>query len=152
MLVIARTSLGRASGRCSLGLTWALCACTGAAPDKRVDEVVVSRFHPGTTVPWDGLIGPAGYPGTDGRSYNFQQAPFGTAPHGSAIALLGGSTAVEGVVIGSEQTFTAALSGPLRVGINDTDPANNKDWISFEGVTRAPTVDEWLGKPTAAAH
>jgi hypothetical protein len=93
---------------------------------------------------YDTKIGPAGYPGNDARSYNFSDAPFGDAPHACGIALIGATESVEGVVVGTGRIFPAVLSGTLRVGVNDTDPANNSGWLSFVGSSRAPTPTEWL--------
>jgi hypothetical protein len=89
-------------------------------------------------------IGPGGYRDADPQRFNFKQPPFATAPHACAIALIGDANSIEGAVVGTSSSFMALVAGPLRVGVNDVDPANNIGSLSFEGETRAPTADEWL--------
>jgi hypothetical protein len=92
---------------------------------------------------YDKQVQPSGYPGGSARSYNFEQEPFRSAPHACGIALAGENGAVQGALVAPSVTFESAYAGPLRVGINDSDPSNNKGWISFIGITRAPTSVEW---------
>jgi hypothetical protein len=108
-------------------------------------EIVTVRASGRYTVGsfYDETIDPAGYPGGEAKRYNFKQEPFRDAPHACAIALVG-KQAVRGVVVGSERTFSAASSGQLRVGLNDTDPGNNRGTLTFAVSTRAPTAREWL--------
>lgn len=92
---------------------------------------------------YDQLVQPSGYPGGAARSYNFEPEPFRSAPHACGIALAGENGTVQGALVAPSVTFESTFAGPLRVGINDSDPSNNKGWISFRGVTRAPTPAEW---------
>lgn len=91
---------------------------------------------------FDDKLGPAGYPGGDGRSYNLE--PFKQAPHACAIALIGSAPTIDGVVIGAGKQFVAAHAGTLRVGLNDKDLSNNEGQVSYEVGRRAPTAEEWL--------
>jgi len=88
-------------------------------------------------------IGPEGYPNGQLHGYNFEGQPFTTAPHACGLALVGNHGRVDGAVIGSAGRFVVTAAGPLRVGINDRDPGNNRGWVAFEGETRAPTPGEW---------
>lgn len=88
-------------------------------------------------------IGPEGYPGGQLHGYNFDAQPFTTAPHACGVALVGSHGRVDGAVIGTAGRFVVTAAGPLRVGINDKDPGNNRGWAAFEGETRAPTPTEW---------
>lgn len=90
-------------------------------------------------------IGPAGYPGGEARSYNFEQEPFKSSPHACGIASVGRNGKLEGVAVATTAAFVVAYAGPLKVGVNDTEPGNNNGWISFEGTARAPSAAEWLG-------
>jgi hypothetical protein len=92
---------------------------------------------------YDKKVGPDGYPNSDPQGYNFKQAPFAAAKHACAIALIGERNRVEGTVVGTSVSFMTRVAGPLRVGVNDTDPSNNSGSLSFEGETRAPTPEEW---------
>jgi len=89
-------------------------------------------------------VDPSGYPNDAAKGFNFKQPPFDAAPHACAIALIGKDREFEGVVIRTERRFVVAHGGPLRLGLNDTDPDNNEGWFSFGGSARAPTVGEWL--------
>jgi hypothetical protein len=91
---------------------------------------------------FDETLTPAGYPGGEARSYNL--APFKTAPHACAIALIGTSPSIEGVAVGVGKQFVAAHAGPLRVGLNDEDLGNNEGQVSYSVARRAPTAEEWL--------
>lgn len=88
-------------------------------------------------------VDPVGYPGGSARSYNFDNEPFKSAPHACGIALVGDGGIVQGALIKPDGTFQVQHSGVLRVGLNDSDPSNNRGWITFQGVARAPTVVEW---------
>ncbi len=92
---------------------------------------------------YDAVIGPDGYPQGQLHNFNFEQQPFTTAPHACGLALVGSRGRVDGAVIGSGSRFLVTTAGPLRVGINDKDPGNDRGWVAFEGETRAPTVVEW---------
>jgi hypothetical protein len=92
---------------------------------------------------YDKSVGPTGYAGDTARRYNFKQAPFVNAPHATGIALAGKNDLFVGALVAPCVTFTSLYAGDLRVGINDTEPANNDGVIAFEGYTRAPTVEEW---------
>jgi len=92
---------------------------------------------------YDQPLGPRGYSSGDARRYNFKQAPFASAPHGSGIALAGKDDLFVGVLVAPCVTFTSLYAGDLRVGINDSEPKNNAGTIAFEGFARAPTVEEW---------
>jgi hypothetical protein len=95
---------------------------------------------------YDALLGPKGYTGDVARKYNFKQEPFVNAPHATGIALAGQKDVFVGALVAPCVTFTSLYAGELRVGLNDTEPKNNEGWISFEGFSRAPTVEEW-GRP-----
>jgi hypothetical protein len=97
----------------------------------------VGRFN-------DDLIDPRGLPGERLREYNFENEPFRSAPHGSAIAVAGRPGAKQGVIVAPCASSTAKVSGPLLVGVNDTDPANNSGELSFLVRVRPPTAEEWL--------
>ncbi|MET0793152.1 MAG: hypothetical protein ABW061_16650 [Polyangiaceae bacterium] len=88
-------------------------------------------------------IGPEGYPGGQLRGYNFDLEPFKSAPHACGVALVGSHGRVDGAVIGAGSRFVVTTAGPLRVGVNDNDPGNNRGWVAFEGETRLPTSAEW---------
>jgi hypothetical protein len=92
---------------------------------------------------YDAALGPTGYADDSARRYNFKQEPFVNAPHASGIALAGQNELFVGVLVAPCVTFTSLYAGDLRVGINDTEPANNEGEIAFEGYTRAPTVEQW---------
>jgi hypothetical protein len=95
-------------------------------------------------------IGPEGYPNGQLHGYNFEEQPFTTAPHACGVALVGSHGRVDGAVIGTSGRFVVTAAGPLRVGINDHDPGNNRGWLAFEGETRAPTPTEWNSGLTEA--
>jgi hypothetical protein len=92
---------------------------------------------------YDAPIGPLGYPAEKARSYNFRGEPFGSAPHGCGVATVGVMGKVQGVVLTSGRAFVAQVPGPLRFGVNDSEPANNHGSLEFEGAMRAPTAEEW---------
>lgn len=95
-------------------------------------------------------IGPEGYPNGQLHGYNFEQQPFTTAAHACGVALVGNHGRVDGAVIGGAGQFVVTAAGPLRVGLNDRDPGNNRGWVAFEGETRAPTPTEWSSALTEA--
>jgi hypothetical protein len=92
----------------------------------------------------DDLIDPRGLPADRLREYNFENEPFRSAPHGSALALIGRGDAKQGLVVAPCGHTIAKVSGPLAVGVNDTDPANNRGDLSFSVRVRPPTPEEWL--------
>jgi hypothetical protein len=90
---------------------------------------------------FDDTLNPAGYPSDDARSYNL--APFQTAPHACAIALIGGGRTIDGVAVGVGKEFVAAHAGTLRLGLNDKDLSNNEGQVAYTVARRAPTAEEW---------
>ena len=111
-------------------------------------EVVHLRAEGSYTVGsfYDAKLDPRGYSTEAARRYNFPQEPFASAPHATGIALAGKDERFVGGLVAPCLTFTSLYAGTLRVGVNDSDPANNEGRIAFEGYSRAPTVEEW-GKP-----
>lgn len=115
-------------------------------------EVVALKAQGAYTVGswYDQPINPLGYPAEKARSYNFDEEPFHSAPHACGVATVGVSGKVQGVVVRPARTFVAQVPGPLRFGVNDTEPANNHGSLEFEGNTRAPTVGEWMRQEVAS--
>jgi hypothetical protein len=115
-------------------------------------EVVTLRAQGSYTVGtlYTTAIGPEGYPDGQLHGYNFEGQPFTTAPHACGVALVGSHGRVDGAVIGTAGRFVVTAAGPLRVGINDRDPGNNRGWLGFVGETRAPTPTEWNSGLTEA--
>jgi hypothetical protein len=99
---------------------------------------------------YDDPVDPAGYPGHQARSYNFEQEPFHSAPHACGIATVGTREHLDPELVLRSTTFVARVPGPLRFGLNDNDPENNKGIVTFQGLTRAPTAEEWLGQRVPA--
>jgi hypothetical protein len=91
---------------------------------------------------YDSPLSPAGYPGGGPRSYNFQYEPLKSASHGCGFALVGHRMR-EATVVGPCGSFLSTTSGPVVVGVNDTDPGNNSGQATFTVERRPPTVDEW---------
>lgn len=96
---------------------------------------------------FDDTVGPGGYPGGDARSYNLK--PFEREPHACGIALIGTGATVDGIAVGNEKQFVAEHAGPIRLGLNDSDPGNNTGSVRYEVALRAPTVQEWLARRVA---
>jgi hypothetical protein len=94
----------------------------------------------GSYEPW---IAPAGYSSGGPEGYNFAIEPFHSAPHGSVIAVLGNGDARVGVVLGPCARFISNVSGPLVLGVNDTEPGNNEGQITFGLRVVNPTPEEW---------
>lgn len=93
-------------------------------------------------------IDPRGYPDGEARSYNFENEPFQSAPHGSGLAMVGMGDAKMGQSVAPCTRFVSRVSGPLMVGINDTDPTNNEGSAQFAIQTALPSAAEWLGAQT----
>jgi hypothetical protein len=111
-----------------------------------LDVSAVGRYQVGS---WhDRWINPRGFPGGDLRSYNFEIEPFRSAPHGSGLALVGSGDARVGQVVAPCARFVSRASGPLVIGINDTEPGNNEGSVQFTVQVRAPSAAEWLGAQT----
>lgn len=91
---------------------------------------------------FDAKLDPAGYPGSEARSYNL--GPFKQEPHACAIALIGSGQTIEGVAIGIGKQFVATHAGTFRVGLNDNELGNNEGQVRYEVARRAATVQEWL--------
>lgn len=108
-------------------------------------EIVHLRAEGSYTVGkwYDAKLGPKGYSSDSARSYNFKQEPFASAPHGAGIALAGENEVFVGALVAPCVDFTSLYAGVLRVGINDLEPVNNEGRIAFEGLLRAPTLEEW---------
>jgi hypothetical protein len=87
-------------------------------------------------------VAPAGYPGGEAQSYNL--GPFKKDPHACVIALIEQRPTLEGVVIGANKDFVAQHAGPLRIGLNDSEPDNNEGNVRYEVSLRAPSAEEWL--------
>jgi hypothetical protein len=114
-----------------------------ARPVKAGELVSIKATGTFTVGSWyDATLTPAGYPGNEARSYNL--APFRNQPHACAIALIGNRPTIEGIAIGSGNTFIAPHAGPLRLGLNDRDLSNNEGQVTYEVALRAPTAQEWL--------
>jgi hypothetical protein len=101
---------------------------------------------------YDEPIGPMGYHSQRAHGYNLKREPFQSAPHACAVATIDHLDKLHGELVRPERTFLARVAGPLRLGVNDNDPANNHGAVSFEGSTRAPTADEWLRQEARSAN
>jgi hypothetical protein len=97
---------------------------------------------------YDRWIGPAGYPGGGPDGYNFKNEPFRSAPHGSGLAMVGSSDAKMGLVVAPCAHAVSRVAGPLVLGINDVDPANNQGSAQFTVQVRAPSPAEWMNAMT----
>jgi hypothetical protein len=94
-------------------------------------------------------LDPRGYPGGGPRSYNFENEPFRSSAHGSALAILGTGDARQGLSVAPCATAVARVGGHVVVGVNDTDPGNNKGTLEFTVTVRPPTATEWLEQRTS---
>jgi hypothetical protein len=108
-------------------------------------EIVHLRAEGSYTVGkwYDAKLGPRGHATADARRFNFPQEPFASAPHAAGIALAGENDLFVGALVAPCVDFTSLYAGVLRVGINDTETVNNEGKIAFEGLSRAPTPEEW---------
>ena len=77
------------------------------------------------------------------RKYNlrgFQELK--KAPHGAPVALIGSKPTIRAVSLatddGSCMQFTAPVSGPLVLGVNDRAPSNNSGAFEFEVTINSP--------------
>ncbi|MDI1484764.1 hypothetical protein [Polyangium sp. y55x31] len=112
-----------------------------------VDISATGRYRIGS---WNGAwIDPRGYPNGVARGYNFDNEPFRSAPHGSGLAMVGSADAKTGHSVAPCTRFVSRASGPLVLGINDTEPGNNEGSAQFAVHVRAPTAAEWLAGRTA---
>jgi hypothetical protein len=96
---------------------------------------------------YDAPLTPAGYPGGGPKTYNFSYEPLKSANHGCGFALVGHQRR-EAALVATCGTFLSTQSGPLVVGVNDTDPSNNTGDVTFKVERRAPTADEWARQHT----
>jgi hypothetical protein len=92
-------------------------------------------------------IGPTGYPGGGPQRDNFKQEPLASAPNGAAFVLVGGRKRLASLATPCS-AFVSPVGGPLIVGINDADPANNSGAVSYVIERRAPTAEEWQRQRT----
>lgn len=97
---------------------------------------------------FDKWIDPRGYPGGDAHAYNFDNEPFKSAPHGSGLAIIGIGDAKTGHSVAPCTRFVSRGSGPIALGINDSDPANNTGSAQFTMHVHPPSATEWLGAET----
>ena len=98
---------------------------------------------------FDDWISPQGYPNGNGQTFNFNMDPFKSAPHGSGLAMVGVGDAKTGAIVASCARFVSRSSGPLIVGINDSDPTNNEGNAQFAIRVQPPSALEWLNGQTA---
>ncbi|HRI64825.1 MAG TPA: hypothetical protein PK156_11305 [Polyangium sp.] len=98
---------------------------------------------------YDNWISPLGYPNGDARSFNFEMEPFKSAPHGSGLAMVGVGDARAGQSVAPCGRLVSRSSGPLILGINDSDPTNNEGRVQFKVQVRPPSAFEWLNGQTA---
>lgn len=101
---------------------------------------------------FDKWIDPRGYPGGDAQSYNFDNEPFKSAPHGSGLAMVGVGDGKAGHNVAPCTRFVSRGSGPLVLGINDSDPRNNTGTAQFTVHVQPPSATEWLGAQTASCQ
>lgn len=97
---------------------------------------------------YDAWLDPRGYPGGGPRQYNFETEPFRSAPHGSALALLGSGDAKQGFVVAPCTTVVSKAGGPVLLGVNDNEPSNNEGQLQFSVRVRPPTANEWMNQQT----
>ena len=82
----------------------------------------------------------------DGKSdeRRLNRSEFATAPHGAAIALLGSARGgYTPVLVGACVLVTPAMTGSLRVGVNDRDVRNNTGQLTFSVEVMPPPTDRW---------
>jgi hypothetical protein len=101
---------------------------------------------------FDKWIDPRGYPGGDARSYNFDNEPFKSAPLGSGLANIGQGDAKTGQKVAPCVRFVSRGSGPLMLGINDSEPGNNRGTAQFTLHVNPPTATEWLEPRTESCR
>ncbi len=112
-----------------------------------IDVSATGRYKIGS---WHGQwIDPRGYPGHEARGYNFDNEPFKSAPHGSGLAMVGIGDAKAGHNVAPCARFLSRGSGPIILGINDSDPTNNAGTAQFSVHVSPPSAAEWLGAPLA---
>jgi hypothetical protein len=101
-------------------------------------EVVSLRAQGAYTVGswYDKKIGPDGYPNSDPHGYNFKQAPFASAKHACAIALVGERNRVEGTVVGSSVSFIKSPGRKPRHSGREGSPSALCLDIAFDGLKR----------------
>jgi transposase len=83
------------------------------------------------------------------KTYNFPYEPLKSANHGCGFALVGHRRR-EATIVASCGSFLSAESGPVVVGVNDTDPSNNIGEVTFTVERRAPTAEEWAWQHTVS--
>jgi hypothetical protein len=91
---------------------------------------------------YDAPLTPLGYPGGGPKEYNFPYEPLKSASHGCGFALVGHQQR-ETTLVAACGSFLSVETGPVVVGVNDTDPSNNTGDVTFTVERRAPTADEW---------
>jgi hypothetical protein len=93
-------------------------------------------------------VGPAG--GGKWKDGNIKEAPFATAEHGAALAILGLGQRIEKVLVPDCVGVSTRYAGPVLVGVNDTSSADNQGQLEFTISRRVPTAAEWLhpGEPS----
>lgn len=116
-----------------------------------VDIAATGQYKVGTVL-YTKWIDPRGYPGGDAQSYNFDNEPFKSAPHGSGLAMVGIGDGKAGQNVAPCARFVSRGSGPLVLGINDSDPRNNTGTAQFTVHVQPPSAAEWLGAQTASCQ
>jgi hypothetical protein len=96
---------------------------------------------------YDAPLTPVGYPGGGPKSYHFPYEPLRSASHGCGFALVGHRRR-EATLVAPCGSFLSTESGPMVVGVNDTDPSNNSGEVAFTVQRRAPTAEEWARQHT----
>ncbi len=86
-------------------------------------------------------VGPAG--GGKWKNGNIQEAPFASAEHGAALAVLGLGQRIDKLLVPGCVQLTTRYAGQLVLGINDTGTADNTGKLSFTIFRRVPTAVEW---------
>jgi len=96
-------------------------------------------------------VGPAG--GGKWKDGNIKEAPFATAEHGAALAVLGFGQRIEKLLVPDCVGVSTRYAGPLLVGVNDTSAADNSGQLEFTISRRVPTAAEWLhiGEPSGCS-
>ena len=92
-------------------------------------------------------VGPAG--GGKWKDGNIKEAPFATAEHGAALAVLGFGQRIEKLLVPDCVAISTRYAGPLLGGVNDTGTADNSGQLELTVSRRVPTAAEWLhaGEP-----
>jgi hypothetical protein len=101
---------------------------------------------------YDKWIDPRGYPNNEARGYNFDNEPFKSAPHGGGLAIIGTGDGKTGHNVAPCARFISRGSGPLILGLNDSEPKNNQGTAQFTVRVSPPRVTEWLEAQTGSCQ